>query len=269
MNKGEISGALRRLGLLYPLDFMRFFLQKATLSTKNRAFRQNYPNVALPPDYLMYESFNLDYQKYYEDGLDTARWLAGHFSRYKTLENLNILDWGCGPGRIIRHLPEVIGRDCSFYGTDYNPKSIAWCRDNIVNARFEINAIEPPSVFTSNFFDIIYGISILTHLSEPTHHAWLGELRRILKPGGLMLLTTHGDAFKHKLSRQELRAYEQNQLIVRGSAKEGHRVFTAFHPPAFMRDFFAKYIDIQEYIAGGPPLAGKYPEQDVWILQKV
>jgi hypothetical protein len=40
---------------------------------------------------------------------------------------------------------------------------------------------------------MIYGISVMTHLTQGTQFAWLKEIRRVLKPGGICVLTTHGE----------------------------------------------------------------------------
>jgi SAM-dependent methyltransferase len=40
---------------------------------------------------------------------------------------------------------------------------------------------------------LVYGISVMTHLTEGAQYAWLKELRRILKPGGICVLTIHGE----------------------------------------------------------------------------
>lgn len=267
MNRGDLSSLLRSIGILHAVDRFRFFITKIKNFQKNSTFKRENPTVTLPPDYLMYESFNLDYKKYYEDGKDTADWLTTHFRRYKTLEGLNILDWGCGPARVLRHLPQILDSSNTFFGTDYNSKSIQWCKENIPTIHFELNGINPPTVFESDFFDLIYGISIFTHLSEASHHAWLQELLRIARPGSILFFTTHGDAFKSKLSAEESDQYSRNKLIIRGQVKEGHRVFTAFHPPAYMKIFFAQYGTILEHIPGQNH-PGKYPEQDVWVLMK-
>lgn len=183
------------------------------------------------------------------------------------LENLKILDWGCGPGRIIRHLPEIIGNGCIFYGTDYNEKSINWCNTNIRNANFNLNTIEAKLPYEENSFDIIYGISIFTHLSEEMHYAWTGELLRVLKPGGIMFQTLHGDNFLVKLTESEKCRYNKGQIIIRRNVKEGHRTFTAYHPISFVEKLFSK-AKIIEHIVVDRENEKVAPQQDIWIIRK-
>ena len=180
--RNSILLSLRKLKFLHLLDQLRFQWMRIRNYQKNKLFRKTYPQVALPSDYLIYESFQLDYHKYYLDSRETAQWLIRHFAKHILLEDKKILDWGCGPGRIIRHLPELIGNKCEFYGTDYNKDSIAWCSKNIPNVSFNLNSLEAKLPWPDNTFDVIYGISIFTHLSENMHFAWLKELVRILKP---------------------------------------------------------------------------------------
>jgi len=54
---------------------------------KNKLFKKTYPQVALPSDYLIYESFQLDYHKYYLDSRETAVWVKRHIEKYNSLEN--------------------------------------------------------------------------------------------------------------------------------------------------------------------------------------
>ena len=83
----------------------------------------------------------MNYDKYYTESIEAANWLISHFKRHVNLENAAILDWGCGPGRIIRHLPDILGNNCSYFGTDYNAESIAWCSKNIQNVAFNHNQL--------------------------------------------------------------------------------------------------------------------------------
>lgn len=265
MNKYCFSARLRNLGLIRLTDrFSFYFKYLRTYKTRN-AFLKNNPHVKLPPAYYIYETFNLNYFSFYNNSIDTTQWLINLFKKYKTLKSLNILDWGCGPGRIIRHLPSFIDNSCSLYGTDYNEKYIKWCRKNISGISFSQNHLFPPMDYEDNFFDIIYGISIFTHLSEEMHHKWFNELMRILKPGGVLLLTLHGDAFKVQLTKSEREKYDTGVLVVKSKTKEGHRTFGAFQPIDFVKALIGKN-EIVEYV-NGEVKNGK-PQQDVWIIRK-
>jgi ubiquinone/menaquinone biosynthesis C-methylase UbiE len=266
MKKSQISHWLRKLKLLYLTDFLVFHWQRFKNRHANRAFRQQFPDVKLPPDYLIYESFQIDYSKYYNESRDAAVWLSEHFARHIALQDRHILDWGCGPGRIIRHLPEVIGNGCTFYGTDYNEQSIAWCRANLPDIQFNLNPLHAELPYADQSMDVIYGISIFTHLSEKLHWEWFAELYRVLKPGGVLFLTTQGDHFRAKLIEEELAQYDAGNLVVRGQVKEGHRTYSAFHPPVFMRTLFSQ-AEVLEHIVRDA-LPGRALPQDIWMVTK-
>ncbi|MFW6257810.1 MAG: class I SAM-dependent methyltransferase [Prolixibacteraceae bacterium] len=266
MKKGNLSNLLRKMRLIYYADLARYYIQKFKNRKINREFKLKNPGVKLPPDYLIYESFQMNYKKYYTESYDTARWLTDHLRKHIDLTGKRILDWGCGPGRIIRHLPSVTGEGCEYYGTDYNAKSIAWCAENIQGIQFNKNELDASLPYEDDFFDVIYGISIFTHLSLPMHYAWYNELYRVLKQGGIMFLTTQGDVFKEKLTGEEVEQYNNNELVVRGKVKEGHRTFSAFHPRGFMEKLF-KSAEILEHIESKPE-DGKWLPQDIWIVRK-
>jgi len=266
MKRGQISNLLRQLGLIYLTDWIRYYRERFKNKKINKDFKNRNPEVKLPPDYLLYESFQINYQKYYTDSVQTAKWLTHYLKKHLELKDKRVLDWGCGPGRIIRHLTEVIGNGCEYYGTDYNKKSIDWCSKNIPGIKFNNNSLKASLPYPDNFFDVIYGISIFTHLSEQLHHDWYRELFRILKPNGIIFLTTQGNNFKIKLADSELNPYNEGKLIVRGKVKEGHRTFSAFHPIGFMKKLFMN-AEILEHIESKPE-NGKVPPQDIWILKK-
>lgn len=266
MNRGYISNMLRFFRVLYLTDLFHFIYEKVKFRKENRAFREQFPEVPLPSDYLLYESYQLHYGKYYTGGIESARWLTGHLSRHISLENVKILDWGCGPGRLIRHLPQYTGDGCEFYGTDYNLKSIAWCKKHLPGIHFQVNSAEATLPWPDHFFDIIYGYSVLTHLSGEKQTQWYRELLRILKPGGILFVTTQGKHYKVKLTAKEKQAFNKGRLVVRGKVKEGHRTFSAFHPPAFMHNLF-RDAEILDHIEPEPE-PGKAIPQDIWIIRK-
>lgn len=260
MIKSRISNILRLTGLMHASDRIRYHFHRLKMRKKNSSFLREHPGLILPPDYLMYESFLLDYQRYYENGRKTADWLAGLVGKHIKLDNADILDWGCGPARVLRHLPELVPEAKSYSGTDYNGKTIDWCRNNLAGIGFSKNQLMPPLSFPDESFDFIYGISIFTHLSEEAHNKWLSELTRVLRKGGVLFLTLHGEGFLEKLTDQEKKIFRAGNLVVRGQVKEGHRTYAAFQPPQFVKKW-TKGMKLLEHIPG----AG---EQDVWILKK-
>lgn len=266
MHRGQLSNLIRAIGLLKAADGIRYRVMQCKERRANAEFRRTHPDFQVPPDYLMYESFQLNYAKYHAEGLHAARWLRDHLNRHVQLKDLNILDWGCGPGRVIRHLPEVIGNGCSFHGTDYNQRSIAWCTAHLPGISFHRNTLEASLPYLDEHFDIIYGISIFTHLSERMHGEWLQELLRILKPNGILFLTTQGDNFRVKLTPEELRQFDRGNLVVRGNVQEGHRTYSAFHPAPFMHRLFGQ-ARVLEHIQTAPTSKAWLP-QDIWIVRK-
>ena len=260
------------MGLSHSLDLIRYWIEKIKNGATNQSFKEVNPDFVLPPDYLLYESFRLNYAAYQRTGLEAAHWIHNHFAEHKAnLKSLTILDWGCGPGRILRHLPTVFGQDGTYIGVDPNEKSIDWCHHNLAvpsqgNLIVKRSQLRPPLPLEAGSVDLLYGISILPHLSESAHTAWIAELMRVLRPGGMALLTTHGPAYQVKLTESEQHQYKQGKLVIRGQVQEGHRVFTAYHPPKKIRKLLAPVADVLNYVPGEVRDWGI--EQDVWIIRK-
>lgn len=101
-----------------------------------------------------------------------------------------VLDFGCGPGRVLRWLPHHIDG----WGVDLNADRIAWCQSALSPPfRFATCGTYPHLPFADGSFDLVYAGSVFTHLSELAD-AWLLELIRITAPGGLLYLTVHDQA---------------------------------------------------------------------------
>ena len=263
--KNKISTFLRKTGLIKCMDKIHFYLVFIKSYQKRKSFKKANPDVILPPAYFIYETFGLDYYQFYNASIETASWLISYFEKHKSLFDVNILDWGCGPGRVIRHIPTLLDKSCRCYGTDYNVKYVEWCSKYIQDVEFKLNSLEPPLLFEDNKFDVIYGISIFTHLSEKMHYAWFNELIRVLRPGGILFLTLHGNSFKTKLSSEDKQKFDDGQIVVLSSSKEGHRTYGAFHPVPFVKEL-AGNNNILEFVEGDV-IDGK-PQQDIWIFQK-
>jgi SAM-dependent methyltransferase len=101
-----------------------------------------------------------------------------------------LLDWGCGSGRVTVWLERLLGRT-SIAGCDVDAAAVDWCASHL-EGEFRPIPLEPPTPYEDERFDVVVGISVMTHLSAEAQLAWLAELRRILRPDGLALLSTHG-----------------------------------------------------------------------------
>jgi SAM-dependent methyltransferase len=108
------------------------------------------------------------------------------------LSGARVLDFGCGAGRVLRHLPEVVGDAGELHGVDIDGPSIAWLQANTSPTLRAVCCDELPRLpYPDGCFDLVYALSVFTHLVQ--HWAgWLLELRRVLKPDGLLLATVIG-----------------------------------------------------------------------------
>lgn len=267
MKKIILKKVISKLKLLNLLEQINFIRQKIKNKKSNRFFRKENPSLKLPPDFYLYETFQLNYNKFYTEGIPTAKWLYDYIREFKEFDTISILDWGCGTGRIIRHLPAIAGINNCYFGCDYNKKYIDWCFENIKEVNFKLNNLNPPLDYASNSFDVIYGISIFTHLSETLHFDWMKELTRVLKPNGIFFLTTHGESHKFKLLLKEQERYNAGKLVVHAYKKEGNRLFAAYQPALFLKMVFSKNnLEVLKHVPG--EIRNKKAQQDVWIVRK-
>jgi SAM-dependent methyltransferase len=162
-----------------------------------------------------------------------------------------ILDFGCGAGRMIRHLPPV-AEQAALWGVDIEADLIRWCRHHLApRIRFAVTTTIPHLPFPDGHFDLIYCGSVFTHI-EDLEDAWLLELARVLAPGGRLYLTIHDEhtirQFEaeptHALARQLLDnpVYQQHRstyrMIVIGRAERSQVFYDAAYfrslvPPQF------------------------------------
>jgi len=105
-----------------------------------------------------------------------------------------ILDFGCGWGRILRFFL----RDClaaNLHGIDVDPGLVEICRKTMNYGSFDVVDPLPPTRVATESFDFVVGYSVFSHLAEHASLAWVEELARVLKPGGIMVVTTEPREF--------------------------------------------------------------------------
>jgi SAM-dependent methyltransferase len=102
-----------------------------------------------------------------------------------------ILDWGIGCGRVARF---ILDKTTSpVIGVDIDADNILWCNQNLPGIKAIAIDQDPPLPIEDSSVNLIYGISVFTHLDINDESLWLKELARVLVPGGYAMLSTHGE----------------------------------------------------------------------------
>ena len=117
------------------------------------------------------------------------RYLQADSSR----EKIRLLDFGCASGRVLRHAQTFSADQFEPWGCDFAPANIQWLKQHLPRGiRSFINTAVPHLPFEDNYFDVVTAFSVFTHIGQ-LEEAWLLELRRITRPGGLLYLTVQND----------------------------------------------------------------------------
>lgn len=106
----------------------------------------------------------------------------------------HLLDFGTGWGRYARIFMKDF-RPENVVGIDVDPGFVKICRETFPYGTFETVAPLPPSSLVDRSFDLVIAYSVFSHLAEHAATAWVNEFARLLKPGGMMAITTQGRSF--------------------------------------------------------------------------
>ena len=149
---------------------------------------------------------------------------------------------------------------------NHNEEPIRWCRRHLRFAGFVSNDLQPPLRWPDETFAFVYVCSVFTHLEESLQHAWMRELRRILKPGGHLLFTTHGEMWLQSFSDTERTRFLTGQLVVRNGEKSGRNACAVYHPAEYVKAHLADGFTVVDHIPEGATGTGR---QDIYLLKKL
>jgi SAM-dependent methyltransferase len=121
--------------------------------------------------------------------------------------NKTLLDFGVGWGRITRCFLRDF-RPRNIIGVDIDDNLLSLCRDTFGGAQFVLCNPFPPCDLEDQSIDFIVGYSVFSHLSEAACLAWIQEFARLLRPGGMIALTTRGRWFFDKA--KSLKAFDHD-----------------------------------------------------------
>lgn len=164
-----------------------------------------------------------------------------------------ILDFGCGCGRVLRFLADSAPAS-RFHATDIDPAPIEWGRRNLPAIQWSANGFEPPLPFGDGTFDLVYAISVFSHLDEGFQNAWLAELERVARPGAILILTVHGESLAASLAASERRTLDEKGILfckgATGRLKlDGLPDFyqSTFHKRSYIEAVWSRHFDVIGY----------------------
>lgn len=221
--------------------------------------------------------YGADHFSYWASGLLDARYLIDA-ARTWGAQQTNYLDIGCASGRVLRHMANELP-DLAAYGCDLNRYHVEWCNRFLPRNCQVFHSHSIPSLpLPDNSMDMVSAYSVFTHI-EAMETAWLMELRRILRPGGIAWVTVHTEntlaemnpewplwdpVMKHPeaaIKLDEKRNFSGDRLVLRWQAERSYSS-NVFYKQEYLQQTWSRFFEIVE-------MRRRFPTfQDVLILRK-
>lgn len=207
------------------------------------------PVPRMPPKHLQVRVAGIYNSSFYSSGQHQIRDIEAFLqSNGKSFQDFQtILDFGCGCGRTLIPLSQLVPTE-RVCGSDIDGEAIHWLKTHHSTFRdLDVNGTQPPTKYDDDTFDFIYVISVFTHLPEDMQLAWLAELRRIMKPGGIGVFTTHGEMHYSKLQGEaaeeiSARGFHYSLTGLVDGLPEFYQ--TTYHSHDYVRREWTRYFDI-------------------------
>ncbi|MGB6974491.1 MAG: class I SAM-dependent methyltransferase [Terracidiphilus sp.] len=147
-------------------------------------------DFSLPPNHILRRTSSHTIRHYYESGLTTFLPIATSAIAFGVNldQPVKVLDFACGAGRQLLHLTRLYP-NVQAYACDIRADAMAHLQRLYPRANVYANKFDPPLKYEDGAFDLIYSVSVFSHLSEEDAKLWLTELRRVARPGGILCLT--------------------------------------------------------------------------------
>jgi SAM-dependent methyltransferase len=190
------------------------------------------------------------------------------------------LDFGCSSGRVVRVLAAAYP-DVRWHGCDPNAPAIDWAGENLPGIDFFVNGDVPPLPLADGSLDLAYAISIWSHFAPELGLHWFEEMRRLIRPGGHLMVTTHGLTSVAYYVERRLRTPQQSDEIIGALYRRGYWYApefgdegdwgvvnpdwgTAFVSPEWMLTQLCPRWRVLDFAPGR-----NLDNQDVYVLQRV
>jgi SAM-dependent methyltransferase len=131
---------------------------------------------------------------YFADGAESARKLRDIIARNTAPgmveRGYSLLEFASGYGMVTRHLAGVLG-GADLVSCDIHEQAIDFIR-TALHTKAELSRHVPEELHFDTEFDVVFALSFFSHMPEATFGRWLKALFRAVRPGGILVFTTHG-----------------------------------------------------------------------------
>ena len=214
-------------------------------------------NVPLPPSKLTQRAIWTDPRTFDKWGYALKRKLEIAIESHLPgpHDGHRMLDWGCGAGRMAKHLVD----EWNYTGIDIDREAIVWCTENIKGGVFQLQDLRADTGFSANTFDAAIGVSIFTHLREEDQFAWLSELRRVVKPTGVVAVSVNcGTSLRNAVNTIDVpvilgaRGFCDTgaELTLKGVTSDDTYYRNIYHTHEYIRRHWARDFEILDILPG-------------------
>jgi len=156
------------------------------------------------------------------------------------LKTRSVLEFASGHGRFTRHLVKALGAD-RVVANDVVVDSVDFSRKTFGVEGF-VSPSVPEEVQWDKQHDLVFVLSLFTHLPASTWSRWLRRIYDMVAPGGVLVFTTHG---AEAVFKQNVTLDENGYFFVASSesnAIDGQEYGTTFTSEAFVRARIAETL---------------------------
>jgi SAM-dependent methyltransferase len=158
-------------------------------------------DLPIPPPELV-TRIGGEYREYTEIGRGQRFYIESMLPEGWSFEGKTVLDFGCGTGRTLASFAAEATR-AEFIGCDIHAESIAWAKQSLSPPfEFLVCPETPPLDQPSGRFDLVYAMSVFTHITDHWS-GWLAELHRVLRADGIAVISVLGPAMAPQIIGRE------------------------------------------------------------------
>ncbi len=208
--------------------------------------------------------------QYISGGWKSAQQVKSAINRlFPERDNLAILEFASGFGRVTRHLPNLI-LGSHLTASDIHPTACQFV-ENEFGVKSVVSSHEPERLRIDDKFDFVFVLSLFSHLPDHSFGRWLAALYERLNPGGYLLLTSNGQVTMKKRAEFWDRQFDpnlgfgfarQSDQLDLDAEEYGSMVISLSYMAAQLRE------NIPGALLHGFASGAWFGQQDEWIVQK-